>query len=41
MQRGTHLKGMKRITDSGKRSQIYEDVNQQLGSEEWLIHRHL
>ncbi len=29
------------INDSDKRCQVVEDVNLQLGSEEWLIRRHL
>jgi hypothetical protein len=32
---------LKWVNDRGKRCQVVEDVNLQLGSEEWLIRRHL
>ncbi len=50
VRRGGYLKGMKRgrkayhlrwFNYCGKRCQVVGDVNQQLGSEEWLIRRHL
>ena len=44
VQRGWHLDEINMagwINDSGKRCQMVEDVNLQLGSEEWLVRRHL
>ncbi len=42
VRRGGHLEGIKKgVNDNDKRCQVVEDVNLQLGSEEWLIRRHL
>ena len=50
MKRGGHLEGSEKgqdgviigwINDNSKRCQLVEDVNLKLGSEEWLIRRHL
>ncbi len=41
MKRGRTALSLRWVIDSGKRCQVVEGVNLQLGSEEWLIRRHL
>ncbi len=50
MRRGGHFEGSEKgpdviiirwIDDNSKRCKVVEDVNLKLGSEEWLIRRHI